>query len=407
MPGNKIFALNFEVTAKGDKKGEVMIYSSISSWSWWEDDPTVTSNKFDKALKALGDVDELTVRINSPGGVVSEAIAIRTTLMKHPASKTIDIEGDCCSAATLIACLPGAKVRMAKGGQYMIHCCSAGAWGQADRLLSVYNSMLRTDQDMADIYATRTGMTAEEAMEAMKAETWYNAEEAVEAGFVDEIIDAEPEDVPMVACAVDEETMALMRSCYAHAPERPVRERTGEETTSSDLAALGHLPLKGKASGEDNEVSNEQSAVAEHSTEIKNEGVTHMDLKNATAEQLGTENPELAAQIAQQAVAAERQRMQEIDDMTPPGEQWQALAAKAKADGTSALDYHKQVVAKQKADRQAFLEARSQETKATDQVGSGDAGDHDGDDREARLDREAKLLADLADSIDDSTIAMA
>ena len=402
MAGNKFFTLSFDVTAQGDKKGEVMIYSSISSWSWWEDDPTVTSNKFDKALKALGDVDELTVRINSPGGVVSEAIAIRTTLMKHPAKKIIDIEGDCCSAATLIACMPGAKVRMAKGGQYMIHRCSAGAWGQADRLLSVYNSMVRTDQDMADIYAARSGMTAEEAMEAMKVETWYTAEEAMEAGFVDEIIDGGEEDVPMVACAVDEETMALMRTCYVHAPERPIRESAAAGTSSVTADAATPSP-EGKAG----EVSNEQTAVAGSSTEIHDEGVTHMDLKNATAEQLNQENPELSAEIARQAVAAERQRMQEIDDMTPPGEQWAELAAKAKADSTSAMDYHKQVVAKQKADRQAFLDARGKETQQTGQVAGGDTGDHDGDDREARRDKEAKLLAELADGINDNTIAMA
>ena len=388
MPNDKRFALNCEVVALGNRKGEVKINSVITKWAW--DDETETSAaRFDKALKALGDVDEITVRINSIGGGTTEAIAIRTMLMKHPAIKTIDIEGSCDSAATLIACMPGAKVRMAKGGDYMIHRCTGGVRGNADIVLSYYKGMVNTDNDMADIYAERTGMTRDECLELMKAETWYNAEGAMEAGFVDAIISGEEAGEPLAACAVDAETMALMRACYKHAPEREIR---GSALSPADA---GTSP---SADGEA-EVSNEQTAVAEHSTEINNEGVTPMDLKNATAEQLGQENPELAAEIARQAVAAERQRTQEIDDMTPPGDSWRAMAEQAKADGTSAMDYHKQVVAQQKAQHKAWLDQRGKETEQVGQVGAGDAKDAD-DDLQAKQDKTAKELAALADSMD-------
>ena len=389
MPNDKRFALNCEVVALGNRKGEVKVYSTICRYSCGDNAPSVTSNKFDKELKALEDVDEITVRINSPGGSVGEAIAIRTMLMKHKAKKVIDIEGNCCSAATLIACMPGAKVRMAHGGEYMIHCCSAYVFGNADSLSKVINNMVRTDRDMAGIYAERTGKEAEDCLALMRDETWYSAEEAIEAGFVDEIITGAEDEVPLVACAADEETMALMRACYAHAPEREIR---GSALSPADA---GTSP---SADGEA-EVSNEQTAVAEHSTEINNEGVTPMDLKNATAEQLGQENPELAAEIARQAVAAERQRTQEIDDMTPPGDSWRAMAEQAKADGTSAMDYHKQVVARQKAQNKAWLDQRGKETEQVGQVGAGDAKDAD-DDLQAKQDKTAKELAALADSMD-------
>lgn len=383
MPNDKRFALNCEVVALGNRKGEVKVYSTICRYSYGDNDPSVTSNKFDKELKALEDVDEITVRINSPGGSVGEAIAIRTMLMKHKAKKVIDIEGNCCSAATLIACMPGAKVRMAHGGEYMIHCCAAYVFGNADSLSKVINSMVRTDRDMAGIYAERTGKEAEDCLALMRDETWYSAEEAIEAGFVDEIITGAEDEVPLVACAADEETMALMRACYAHAPEGWASG--GQDDTENRPCDFG--------------VSNEQTAVAEHSTEINNEGVTPMDLKNATAEQLGQENPELAAEIARQAVAAERQRTQEIDDMTPPGDSWRAMAEQAKADGTSAMDYHKQVVAQQKAQHKAWLEQRGKETEQVGQVGAGDAKDAD-DDLQAKQDKTAKELAALADSMD-------
>ena len=334
---------------------------------------------------------EITVRINSPSGIVTEAIAIRTALMKHPAVKSIEIEGCCDSAATLIACLPGAKVRMAKGGEYMIHRCSAGAWGQADRILSVYNSMVSTDKDMADIYAERTGKTSEECLELMKAETWFTAEEAVEAGFVDEIITSQEEDVPMVACAVDAASMEVMRECYAHVPDRMIR---GEKETGPEPGT---------------NVSNEISAVAaDSSTENKNGGVSNMDeLRNATAEQLQTENPALAQSIATDAVAAERKRVADINKLTRKGEKWQEMARKAIEEGTSAADFLAAVIEEEARMGAAYLENRSEEGNQARKVGGGDAGDHDDGDLEAKRNKEAKLLAELADGIDDSTIAMA
>ena len=426
---NRVFVLKTEVTALGNRRGEVMVYSAISSYKW--DGEDVTAFDFDKKLKALGDVDEISVRINSPGGVISEAIAIRTALMKHPAIKTIDIEGKCDSAATLIACLPGAHVRMAKGGEYMIHCCSGGAWGQAEKLLSTYNSMVKTNNEMADIYAERCGKSAEECMELMKAETWYTAEEAREAGFVDEIIAGTDNDLPMVACAVDAETMALMRECYAHVPDRNIIARA---------STTGEAP--------DSNVSNETSVVAADnaangaaaptaapvSSENNNEGVNNMDeLRNATAERKATspgaksfpamagngagqikdldfatlqsENPALAHTIAEDAVTAERKRVADINKLTRKGAKWQAMAQKAIAEGTSAADFLAAVIEEESKEGANFLDQREQETTAANGVGAGDAGDHDTS-LEAKQNALAKELADMADAAQVNTADM-
>ena len=392
---NKRFALMASVTALGNRRGEVMVYSAISPYSWGDDDPTVTSNKFDKQLKELGDVDEITVRINSPGGAVSEAIAIRTALMKHPAKKIVDIEGCCDSAATLIACLPGATVRMAKGGEYMIHRCSWVAWGHADAMLSAYNSMTSTDREMADIYAERTGKTQDECLELMTAETWYGSEDALEAGVVDEIITSAEGEEPIAACAVDEETMNLMRTCYGHAPEHAIK------AAQAPAAAPG------------NNVSNGNTAVAaEHPSENNLEGVNTMDeLRNATAEQLAQENPELVASIGNAAVEAERARIREIDELTPDGDEYAQMCADAKANGTSAAEYLKKVAAKmrelkdaQKKKGAEYLAKRQQETAGASNVGGGDAGDHDGDD--AKIDKAAKDIAELANGMSGNAVDM-
>lgn len=382
MP-NKRFALKYNVTALGENKGEIMIYSDISPYSWG--DESVTSRDFDRKLKDLGDVDEIIIRINSLGGAVNEAVAIRTALMKHKAKKTIDIEGSCCSAATIIACLPGARVRMAKGGDYMIHRALWGAWGNADKMLAAYQSLTNTDNDIADMYAERTGMTKEKCMELMIAETWYSAETAMEAGFVDEIIKAEEAEEPIVACAFGrEEADALMRECYAHAPESAIKNACAKKAETQ-----GHQS-----------VSNELSAVAaEASTENKNKGVNTVDVKDATAEQLQTENPELMQNIIQQAVNAERERMQKIDKLTPKGAKFAEMAKKAKEDGTSVQDYLEMVIEAQEKAGTEYLDARTKETAKAGNVGGGDAKDNDGDNSEAKSDKLAKEIADLANGM--------
>ena len=382
---NKCFSLRFAVTALGGKKGEVKIYSIIDTMKFWPDDPAVTADDFDKQLAALGDIDELTVRINSPGGVLTEAVAIRAMLMKHPAKKTIDIEGDCASAATVIACLPGAHVRMAKGSQYMIHQAKCGARGTAENMLNAANMLQKCDRDMAEIYAERTGKTADECIELMKKETWFTAEEAVENKFADEVLTGEDAMEPIVACAVDEETMELMRACYDHAPEHLIRQNAPSNQ------------------GEDQPISTGAEAAAAPSEHTENKEENPMDLKTVTAEQLNQENPDLAQAIAQQAVAAERERVQQIEALTPPYAEYEQMRDKAVQDGTSAEAYFKQIVAAQKKKGADYLKNRIDETAASSAVKGGSADDNQTD-PEAKKEQFAKDVAAMASQSDQTEV---
>ena len=395
MPKNNMgFRLEFK-TNKAEKKGEVMIFSVISSTNFWGDE--ITSQDFNKALKELGDVDEITIRINSPGGAVNEAIAMRTALMKHSAKKTVDIEGSCCSAATLIACMPGATVRMAKGSDYMIHRCSWAVRGQAKDMLAAYNSMINTDNDIADIYAERTGMTREECLDLMDKTTWYNVDSAKAAGFVDEVIEAADGDEQIAACAVTEEVYNTMKSCYDNVPEIPVVKPVTEAEA---------------ANAADN-VSNEKTAVAagnssENTGETPNEGGIHMvELKDATAEVIQQENPAAAQAIADAAIAAERKRRQDILALKPKGAKWDKMAEDALNDGKSAADFLQAVIAEQAKTGEEYLENRQNETKPADNIGAGDAGEMDdksGEDTENKL---AKEIADLAAGVNVTVNEMA
>lgn len=419
------FRLEAKARQTEPKKGEVTIYSAISDWKWGDNDPTVTSNEFLKDLAEL-DADEITVRINSPGGIVSEAIAIRTALNKHPAVKKIDIEGCCASAATLIACLPGAHVRIAKGAEYMIHRCMAGIYGNQDRLKSALQSCENTDRQMADIYAARTGKTAEECMKLMKAESWFTAEDAVKEGFADELIPEEGGDVALAACVVSPEEDELMRGMYTRIPEgkfaviAPMDQQTAEDGPQAAQDAPGRAEAKqtGECEGDTQTApegqkngSNAEPAVAAGSDATSNrteEGETSMgELKTATADMLREQNPELVAEIANAAIAAERGRIARIDKLTPKGAKFAELAKTAKNDGMSVEDYLEKVIELQAQAGEEYMEARKAETAPAAQIGAGDSKDNDGEDAEAKMDQIAKEIAQLAGGMSAQGVTMA
>lgn len=384
MPKNSTgFRMEFKTNKTGDKKGEVMVYSVISSSKWWGDETTAID--FDKALKALGDVDEITIRINSPGGEVASAIAMRTALMKHKASKIIDIEGMCCSAATLIACLPGAKVRIAKGSDYMIHRCMTRVSGNANVVRSAYESMINTDNAIADIYAEKTGKrTREGYLELMDKTEWFDAEGAIAEGFADELIEAEDGEEEIAACAMTEDVYKAMRAIYDNVPEFPniVHE----------------------------EVSNEKKAVAagnssENTGDTPTQGGTDtMENNSATAETVQQENqpaaPATAAETKEQILTAERERRKAIKALTPKGAKWQQMAEDAIDNGDTPEAFLQAIIAEQTRTGEEYLENRRAETKPSDRIGAGDAGDLDGQNAKDAEDKLAKEIADLAAGMD-------
>lgn len=389
MPRN-IFHIECKANRAGNR-GELMIYSSISPYTWDRENPSVTSRNFDRELKDLEDADEITIRINSPGGAVNEAVAIRTMLMKNKAEKIIDIEGSCCSAATIIACLPGARVRMAKGGDYMIHRSSWIAIGHADAMLSAYNSLTSTDNDLADIYAERTGKSKEECMEMMEAETWMSADKALEEGFIDEIISAAEDEEPIAACALSAEVYETMKSCYVHTPEH-------------EIAA-------------NENVSNEEKAVAagnssENTGETPTQGGTEtMENTGATAEMVQQENsgatPEITGETREQILKAERQRCKDIRTLAPKGAKWEKMAQEAINNGDSPETFLRAIIAEQDRTGEEYLENRRAETRPADKIGAGDAGDLDGQNSKEAEDQLAKELARLANGMDINVTDMA
>lgn len=174
---------DFKIQNMGDDTTVIYIYDVIDPY--WG----VSAESFVKELSTVNSAN-ITLHINSPGGDVFDARAIATAIKQHPANVTAKIDGLAASAATYIA-LAADKVEMAEGSFFMIHKGWTFAMGNADELRETSNLLDKVDESIVNDYAKKTGIESEEIISLMAAETWFNAKEALERGFVDEITDGE------------------------------------------------------------------------------------------------------------------------------------------------------------------------------------------------------------------------
>lgn len=170
------------IRAAGDE-ATVYLYDAIvgdrATAEWWGG---VCPQDFVPALAAL-DVATIHLRINSPGGDVFAAQAISQALREHRATVVGHIDGLAASAATEVACACDDTV-IAKGAMYMIHQAWTLAWGNADDLEATVELLRKVDGTLIDTYVAASGQERAQIEAWVKAETWFTADEAVEAGFV-------------------------------------------------------------------------------------------------------------------------------------------------------------------------------------------------------------------------------
>lgn len=130
------------------------------------------------------DVD---IEINSPGGYIYPASEIYTALMKHKGNVNITITGRAASAASVIA-MAGTKVTMSPTAQMMIHNVSASGAGDYRDFEHYAEQLKKSNDTIANAYMIKTGKTREEILKLMDHETWFTPDEALENGFIDEIL---------------------------------------------------------------------------------------------------------------------------------------------------------------------------------------------------------------------------
>ncbi|SFK42829.1 ATP-dependent protease ClpP, protease subunit [Desulfomicrobium apsheronum] len=162
-------------------KSEATLYLYDAIGAWYGIDP----REWVPAFAAIT-AKTIHLRINSPGGAVLDAEAMRVAIAQHPSKVIAHIDGLCASAATGLA-IAANEVEMASGGAFMIH----NAWGicaGGEQEMLDYAALLRqTTGNIVATYQRRTGKPAAQIRKWMDAETWFTAEEAKSHGFVDRI----------------------------------------------------------------------------------------------------------------------------------------------------------------------------------------------------------------------------
>ena len=138
--------------------GEIWLYDQVGQ-SFWGDG--VTAKSFQKDLAALGKVTNIDLRINSPGGDVTEARAMTAAIVAHTGKVISHIDGLAASAATYLA-LAGDKVHITDGGLFMVHNSWTLAWGNKHEMRSTADLLDKIDGTIANDYARKTGATAEQ-----------------------------------------------------------------------------------------------------------------------------------------------------------------------------------------------------------------------------------------------------
>lgn len=208
---------------RGQAEDTMYVYGVIGD-SFFDDG--ITSEEFAQAVRG-SKAARLNLRINSPGGDVFEGVAMAQALRDFPGELVAYVDGLAASAATLLT-TAAKQTLMAKGSMLMVHQASILAMGNADDLIEQAALLEKVDGQIAQQYADRTGVTPAQAMEWMKAETWFTEAEAVAAKLADDIQGEDADDM---------KAQARIRQWDLHAFERAPAALLAEPEPKSVAAA--------------------------------------------------------------------------------------------------------------------------------------------------------------------------
>ena len=168
----------YAISNKASNSADVEIYDEIGSCG-------ISAKNFSDAIKGL-EGKHLNLRINSPGGSVTDGQAIIAVLGRHAAGYTAHIDGLAASMASVIAC-SAKETKMAEGSLMMIHNTSTCEWGDSGAMRKSADLLDKTDNIVASVYAEKTGKSIEDIKAMMDEETWMDASECLADGFIDAI----------------------------------------------------------------------------------------------------------------------------------------------------------------------------------------------------------------------------
>ena len=181
----------WEIKQQADNAINLYIYGDVEgdSYDFWTDEvieSETSASHFRDELAKYPNAQQINVYINSYGGSVFEGTAIYNQLKRHPAHKTVYIDGFACSIASVIA-MAGDEIVMPRNALMMIHNMWMGVCGNADELRKAADDLDTINAAGRAAYLERAGekLTEEQLAGMMDAETWLTAEQCIEYGLAD------------------------------------------------------------------------------------------------------------------------------------------------------------------------------------------------------------------------------
>ncbi len=208
--GSQVYPIRCRIRNEDDGVTRVDVYDDIGPGGWFSDGFTAK----DFAAQLAGVTGALEVHINSAGGDVFDGIAIANSIRCHRGPVTTVVDGLAASIASVIAQAAAERV-VQPGSMLMIHDAFGFTVGNAAEVAKFAQTLDQVSDNIAAIYAEHASGSQEQWRAAMRAETWYTAEEAVAAGLADRVGDggAElPAGFDVAAAAVPGRIAAALRT---------------------------------------------------------------------------------------------------------------------------------------------------------------------------------------------------
>lgn len=232
-----------------------------------------------------------TVHINSEGGDMFAGIAIRNMFAAHRGGVTCIVEGLAASAASIIAM--AGKTVMGKGSMLMIHNPWAIVAGGAEDLRATADMLDKAQASLISIYQEKTGKSTDELKALLDAETWFTADEALAAGFANEVSSEKQMEVSALADAVVLNSVSFPRA-----------------KVPAQILAMAKAPAPETCS---------QCGKAKVNGLCPDNAWPHVaDARSLTRSLLADKAPGLLAELLDEGKVAERARLKEIDDLNLP-----------------------------------------------------------------------------------------
>jgi ATP-dependent Clp protease, protease subunit len=222
--------------AEDSDDAEILIYDEIGFWG-------IRAQEFIRELNAIN-ANTIHVRINSPGGSVFEGLSIANALKAHKATIACHVDALAASIASVIA-LAGDEVLIAENAFLMIHNAFTIAIGNAEELRKDAGVLDKIDTSIIAAYVAKTGADDDQVKAWMKAETWFNADEAKEHGFVDAIENGVDAKAEFDLSVFNNAPAALARREAAPTPkdlERALRDAGLSRAAAKAVLAEGYRP---------------------------------------------------------------------------------------------------------------------------------------------------------------------